>query len=138
MHPSIRRVLLFAGALCALTMIGLVAPLTAVPAHAQDDSSTIVPLDDPMAPFLESRAFAKSVGATGEFRKMEWVAHDPVNNKVWWAMSEVSKGMSDGEGAVNVEENKCGIVYAGDLDADYNITQITPVIVGGPSMLTPK
>ena len=77
-----------------------------------------------MAPFLESRAYAASVGATNEFRKMEWVAVDPVNNRVYWAMSEVSKGMTDGEGAINVEENLCGIVYAGDLDAENNITKL--------------
>jgi secreted PhoX family phosphatase len=132
MHSSIRKLLLFTGAICLLTVLGLVAPMAAAPVHAQDETTTILPLTDPMAPFLESRAFAKSVGATAEFRKMEWVAHDPVNNKVYWAMSEVSKGMSDGEGAIDVEENKCGIIYAGDLDAEYNVSQITPVIVGGP------
>ncbi len=47
-------------------------------------------------------------------------------------MSEVGKGMSDGEGAINVDENKCGIVYAGDFDAEYNISNIAPLIVGGP------
>ena len=36
-------------------------------------------------------------------------------------MSEVSKGMTDGEGAVNVEASPgCGIVYAGEVDADNN------------------
>ena len=98
----------------------------------QDDPGLLVPLDDPYAPFLESRAYAAAQGATNEFRKMEWVALDPVNNRVYWAMSEVSKGMSDGEGDVNVEENLCGIVYAGDLDAEYNISSIAPYIVGGP------
>ena len=95
---------------------------------AQDDPGLLVPMDHPMAPFLESRAYAASVGATNEFRKMEWMAVDPVNNRVYWAMSEVSKGMTDGEGAVNVEENLCGIVYAGDLDADNNITKIYPIL----------
>ena len=117
----------------ALTVALLVTALFSgsLPAAAQD-TGTIVPLDHPMAPFLESRAFAASVGATNEFRKMEWVAFDPVNNKLYWAMSEVSKGMSDGAGAVNVEENLCGIVYAGDVDADFNVASITPLIVGGP------
>ena len=47
-------------------------------------------------------------------------------------MSEISKGMTDGEGDINVEENMCGIVYAADLDAEYNVTEIYPLIVGGP------
>ncbi len=101
-------------------------------AIAQDDAGLLLPLDDPYAPFLESRAYAAAQGATNEFRKMEWVALDEVNNRVYWAMSEVAKGMSDGEGDVNVEENLCGIVYAGDLDAEYNISRIYPYIVGGP------
>ena len=114
----------------AFVAVATLLPLGSV--QAQDDPGLLVPMDHPMAPFLESRAYAASVGATNEFRKMEWVAVDPVNNRVYWAMSEVSKGMSDGEGAINVEENLCGIVYAGDLDADNNISAIYPYIVGGP------
>lgn len=119
-----------------VALIGLVVAaallLPGGAALAQDDAGLLLPLDHPYAPFLESRAFAAAQGATNEFRKMEWVALDTVNNRVYWAMSEVAKGMSDGEGAINVEENKCGIVYAGDLDAEYNITGIYPYIVGGP------
>jgi secreted PhoX family phosphatase len=113
-----------------LVALALLLPTGAV--KAQDDAGLLLPLDNPYAPFLESRAFAAAQGATNEFRKMEWVALDSVNNRVYWAMSEVAKGMTDGEGAVNVEENLCGIVYAGDLDAEYNITSIYPYIVGGP------
>lgn len=106
--------------------------LTALPVHAQVNEDPIVPLDSPMAPFLESRAYARSVGATAEFNKMEWVALDEVNQKVYWAMSTVGKGMSDGEGDVQVEENQCGIVYAGDYDENMNVSNIAPLIVGGP------
>lgn len=125
LHP--RQVTVLVGMLVALALL-----LPTGVALAQDDAGLLLPLDDPYAPFLESRAYAAAQGATNEFRKMEWVALDTVNNRVYWAMSEVAKGMSDGEGDVNVEENKCGIVYAGDLDADYNITGIYPYIVGGP------
>jgi secreted PhoX family phosphatase len=113
-----------------LTLVALA--FLAMPAQAQVIEDPIVPVDHPLAPFLESRAYAKSVGATAEFRKMEWVALDTVNQKVYWAMSEVSKGMSDGEGDVNVEENLCGIVYAGDYDENFNVSGISPLIVGGP------
>jgi len=125
--PKINVKVFAAGALVALAAL---LPLGT--AQAQDDPGLLIPMDHPFAPFLEARAYAASVGATNEFRKMEWVAVDPTNSRVYWAMSEVSKGMSDGEGAVNVEENLCGIVYAGDLDADNNITKISPLLVGGP------
>lgn len=101
-------------------------------ALAQDDYANLVPLDHPQAAFLESRAYAASMGATNEFRKMEWVAYDPINNKVYWAMSEIGKGMSDGEGDIQLEENLCGAVYEGVLDADNNITKLTPIVAGGP------
>ncbi len=119
-----------AGWLGMFVLLALLLPAGA--ALAQDDAGLLLPLDNPYAPFLESRAYAAAQGATAEFRKMEWVALDTINNRVYWAMSEVSKGMSDGEGDINVEENKCGIVYAGDLDAEYNISRIYPYIVGGP------
>lgn len=113
-----------------LVALALLLPTGA--AKAQDDAGLLLPLDDPNAPFLEPRAFAAAQGATSEFRKMEWVALDSVNNRVYWAMSEIGKGMTDGEGAINVEENPCGVVYAGDLNADNNITKVYPYIVGGP------
>ena len=113
----------------------LMALLAAVPVQvfAQDGGDVlIVPLDHPQAAFLESRAYAASLGATAEFRKMEWVALDPINNRIYWAMTEIGKGMSDGEGDIQLEENLCGAVYMGELDADYNVSLLTPVIVGGP------
>ncbi len=120
-----------AARICSASAVVALA-LTALPVHAQVNEDPIVPLDSPMAPFLESRAYARSVGATAEFRKMEWVALDEVNQQIYWAMSEVSKGMSDGEGAINVDENKCGIIYAGSFDENMDITNIAPLIVGGP------
>jgi secreted PhoX family phosphatase len=129
LHPKIKQMAAATAAVVAGAVVTIVA---AVPALAQDSTGTIVPLDHPFAPFLESRAFAASKGATAEFRKMEWIAVDPVNNKLYMAMSEVGKGMSDGEGAIQVEENLCGIVYVGDIDADYNVSKLSPLIVGGP------
>ncbi len=123
------RMMQLAGAMIAMAAMVL---LCATPSLAQDGSSTIVPLDDPMAPFLESRAFAAAQGATAEFRKMEWVALDEANSKVYWAMTEINKGMTDGEGDIQVDENPCGIVYVGEYDADFNISKISPLIVGGP------
>ena len=119
----------------AITIAASLAVLVIAPnatAWAQDTVSPIVPLDHPMAPFLESRAVAAAKGATAEWRKMEWVALDEANGKVYWAMTEINKGMTDGEGDIQLEENPCGIVYVGDFAADFNVSNISPLIVGGP------
>lgn len=101
-------------------------------AVAAQDFTPIVPLTDPLAPFLESRAYAAQQGATAEFRKMEWVAFDPESMTLYLSMTEISKSMSDGEGDIQLEENKCGIVYSAEVDSDYNISSLVPLIVGGP------
>jgi secreted PhoX family phosphatase len=96
------------------------------------DPQPIVPLTDPMAAFLESRAYAAKMGATAEFRKMEWVAIDPVNKKMYIAMTEITSTMADGKGDINLPENRCGIVYVSDLDANWDTKSMKPLIVGGP------
>lgn len=98
-------------------------------AHAEN---RLFSLNDPMAAFLETREYAKKMGATGEFRKMEGVAYDQKNNKIYIAMSSIDKTMSDGKGDIQLPENKCGIVYEGKLDSNYNIASLKPVVVGGP------
>lgn len=118
-----------------LSILTLVVVLLMIPLNtlAQDPTNDLlVSLDDPMAPFLESRAYAQKMGATAEFRKMEGAAVDTVNNKLYIAMSEIAKTMTDGEGDIQLEENKCGAVYEADLDQDFNISNFKPVVVGGP------
>ncbi len=111
----------------------VLAIVAALPMQALAEEPTfLISLDDPMAAFLESRAYAAKMGATAEFRKMEWVAVDAVNNKLYLSMTEINKTMSDGKGDINLPENHCGIVYQADLDADYNISALKPLIVGGP------
>jgi len=112
--------------LIAVFGLALVMALSAISAAFAEDPKPIVPLTDPMAPFLESRAFAKSKGATAEFNKMEWVAIDPVKNKLYMAMTDTTKAMSDKEGAIKLTENRCGIVYVADLDKDYNTSASDP------------
>jgi secreted PhoX family phosphatase len=96
------------------------------------DPQPLVPLTDPLAAFLESRVYAARMGATAEFRKMEWVTVDPINKKLYVAMTEISSTMADGKGDINVSENRCGIVYAADMDANWDIKSLKPLIVGGP------
>lgn len=96
------------------------------------EGDRLVSLTDPMAPFLETREYAKKMGASAEFRKMEGVAYDEMNNKIYIAMSAIEKGMSDDAGDIKLPENKCGIVYEAELDADMNISSLKPAVVGGP------
>lgn len=109
----------------------VIVSLSAV--SAQDEpAGAMIDLDHPYAAFLESRAYGASLGATAEFRKMEWVVIDADNMKLYLAMSEVARGMSDGEGDVNVDENLCGTVYVGDLDESMNVASLRPLVIGGP------
>ena len=111
----------------------IVALLTSSSVYAQDEAPAFaVPLDHPAAPFLESYNYAVQQGATAEWRKMEGVAVDHVNGKIYIAMSEIGNGMADGEGAIAVEENPCGVVYTADLDESFNISELRPLVVGGP------
>ncbi|NVO28354.1 DUF839 domain-containing protein [Donghicola sp. C2-DW-16] len=86
--------------------------------------------------FLESIKAAAAKGATAEFRKMEGVninyeaAKDGSVPFMYVAMSEVSKTMSDGEGDIDVAENKCGVVYEMELDASFNVSKMVPVVAG--------
>jgi len=116
------------GFLGLAVVVSLVAPMMV----SAQEPQLLVPVTHPMAAFLESRAVAASKGATAEFNKMEWVAFDPSKMKLYISMSDVTKAMSDGKGDINVEENRCGIVYQADVTADYNITALKPAIVGGP------
>jgi len=101
-------------------------------ANCTPTSDFQITLDHPYAAFLESRAYGASMGATAELNKMEWVVIDPVNNKYYITMTDITGAMTDGVGAISVDENRCGIVYVGKLDADYNLSELRPLLVGGP------
>jgi len=116
-----------------LMLIVLVLALGMMTAAQEEETAgNLIPLDHPFAAFLESRAYGASLGATAEFRKMEWTVIDPVNNKLYMAMSEVARGMSDGEGDISVDENLCGTVYMADLTAEFDMTELKPLVIGGP------
>jgi secreted PhoX family phosphatase len=88
--------------------------------------------------FLEARKAAKAKGASAEFRKMEGVninyagAADGSIPFMYMNMSEVSKGMADDAGDIQVEANKCGVTYQMKLDANYDVHMMVPVVAGGP------
>jgi secreted PhoX family phosphatase len=101
--------------------------------QAQDgNEGNKIDLDHPYAAFLESRAYGTELGATAEFRKMEYVAIDLENNILYMSMSEITRSMSDEEGDIQLPENACGIVYAAQLDAEMNATELYPLVIGGP------
>lgn len=84
-------------------------------------------------PFIETRAAAKEVGATVEFRKSEGIdsteGAEP-GDYIYVGISEVNDGMSDHEGDVRVDRVDGGLVYRAEIEEDYNISTLEPVIVG--------
>ena len=68
---------------------------------------------------LETRRYAALLGATTELRKEEGITFDPDRNKLYVAISEVAKGMSDTKGDIQLAEgNSCGAVYQMNIAAD--------------------
>ncbi|MFC4449909.1 alkaline phosphatase PhoX [Halorussus aquaticus] len=84
-------------------------------------------------PFLETRAAAKEIGATVEFRKSEGIdSRDGAEpgDYVYVGVSEVNDGMSDEAGDVDLDRVDGGLVYRAELEDDYDISTLEPVIVG--------
>ena len=79
---------------------------------------------------LETRRYAAMMGATTEFRKEEGITFDKNSGKLYVAMSSIERGMEDnqksaesntkydigGNNDIKVEYNKCGAVYALDVN----------------------
>ena len=94
-----------------------------------DGSKQYIKLKDGMetaAAFLESRRYAQYLGATAEFNKMEGVAVNAKSNVAYVTISDINKGMSDGEGHVNLPKEKAGAVYelplkAAQKDSEGNV-----------------
>jgi secreted PhoX family phosphatase len=90
-------------------------------------------------PFLETRAAAKEIDATVEFRKAEGV--DSVDDArpgdyVYVGISELNDGMSD-EGDIRMQRVDGGVVYSAELDRNYDISTLEPV-VGGADASDPE
>ena len=115
-----------------LTMVSGLLLATAPLASAQTGTFPTMPLTHKLAPFIMTHAVAEKAGATAEWRKMEGLALDEKNHKLYLAISDIGEGMADGEGDIALEANPCGAVYVADLDADFNITSYKPLVVGGP------
>lgn len=95
---------------------------------------------------MESRRYAALQGATTELRKEEGITFDPDRNKLYVAISEVAKGMTDGEGDIQLAAaNSCGAVYQFDIatetvndnagsaiDSSSVVHNWSPLIAGRP------
>ncbi|WP_049910600.1 alkaline phosphatase PhoX [Natrinema gari] len=84
-------------------------------------------------PFLETRAAAKEIGASIEFRKAEGT--DSLDDAepgdfLYIGISELNDGMADDEGAVRMERVDGGVVYRAELEGEYDISTLEPVVVG--------
>ena len=84
-------------------------------------------------PFLETRAAAKEIGASIEFNKAEGVdSRDGAGpgDPVYFGISEFNDDLANDTGDIQMDRVDGGIVYRGELEDDYNISTLEPVIVG--------
>jgi secreted PhoX family phosphatase len=84
-------------------------------------------------PFLETRAAAKEIGASIEFNKAEGV--DSVTDAgpgdfVYFGISEFNDDLANDVGDVQMDRVDGGVVYRAELEPDYNVSTLEPVIVG--------
>ncbi len=107
---------------------------------------------------LESRRYAALMGATTEFRKEEGITYDPDHRRLYVAISEVGRGMRDGDGEfdaggpndIALEENGCGAVYALNIadaprndsrgkriDSAYVAADMEAILTGRPKTYAP-
>lgn len=112
-----------------------------------DDSGSVAasPFADDRPAFLESRKAAVKLGATGEFNKMEGinvnqkraqasVEGDGEQAHVYVVMSDIAGNMLDSEGAIQLtnQDARCGGAFRMPLEADYNVSRLEMVELGGP------
>lgn len=92
--------------------------------------------------------YAALQGATTEWSKMEGFSYSPLRRRAYMAMSDIREGMEDnmrkgkeddrhdvgGRNEIRLPYNPCGCVYQLDLDEDFLITMIVPLICGIPDL----
>jgi secreted PhoX family phosphatase len=84
-------------------------------------------------PFLETRAAAKEIGASIEFNKAEGVdSKDDAGpgDYVYFGISEFNDDLADETGDIQMDRVDGGVVYRAELETDYNVSTLEPVIVG--------
>jgi len=84
-------------------------------------------------PFIETRAAAKEIGATMEFNKAEGVdSKDDAGpgDYIYFGISEFNDDMADDTGDLQMHRVDGGVVYRAELEDDYDVSRLEPVIVG--------
>ncbi|ADB59523.1 protein of unknown function DUF839 [Haloterrigena turkmenica DSM 5511] len=84
-------------------------------------------------PFLETRAAAKEIGASVEFNKAEGIdAHDEAEpgDFIYFGISSLGGTMTDKYGDLRFDEVQTGVLYRAELEEDYNVSRLEPVVVG--------
>lgn len=98
------------------------------------------------AAFLETRRYAAMMGATTEFRKGEGITYDASARMLYFAISEIGRGMEDhtskgkeesrydrgGHNHIRLPYNRCGGVYALVVDDTYKAVSMRAELVGKP------
>lgn len=121
------------------------AGFTSINTNRGHECLRVKPGMEKAAALLESRRYAAVKGATTEFRKMEGITYDPDTNRLYIAISQIAKGMEDnrkygkpntkydigGNNDIRVKVNKCGGVYALDLE-NYTAKNMYGMITGIP------
>nr|WP_246310195.1 alkaline phosphatase PhoX [Halobaculum halophilum] len=84
-------------------------------------------------PFLETRAAAKEIDASIEFNKAEGV--DSVDDAgpgdfVYFGISEFNDDLANDVGDVRMDRVDGGVVYRAELEPDYDVSTLEPVITG--------
>lgn len=84
-------------------------------------------------PFLETRAAAKEIGASIEFNKAEGV--DSIKNArpgdfIYFGISEFNDALADDTGDIRLDRVDGGLVYRAELEPNFNVSTLEPVITG--------
>lgn len=109
----------------------------------------VKPGKEMIASRLETRRYAAYLAATTEFRKMEGITYDPGRKRLYVSMTEINRGMLDGNTGtdaksfdragpnhIRLARNHCGVVFGLDLSPDAKIGSplvaktMAPVLVG--------
>jgi len=92
--------------------------------------------DDDRVAFLQCRQAAMRKGATTEFRKMEGInirrGAEAGEDYMYVAMSNTNRTMGDDEGDIQLNGDEWGAVYRMPLESDYDISEMEPIVTGGP------
>jgi len=88
-------------------------------------------------PFIETRAAAKEIGASIEFNKAEGVdSKDDAEpgEFIYFGVSEFNDDLdnqpSNDGGDIALDRVDGGVVYRAEIESDYNVSRLEPVIVG--------